>query len=87
MASIVVNVKEDKKIFDYSKSNWIEISISFHQTRELVTIKRNKGREETVIETEALSLVNSSNILVTKLSNYGKNNSEYLSLFKESLQF
>ena len=38
----------------------------------------DKGKEETAIETEALSLVDSSNILVTKLSNYGKSNSENL---------
>jgi signal transduction histidine kinase len=38
----------------------------------------DKGNEETAIETEALSLVDSSNILVTKLSNYGKSNSENL---------
>jgi hypothetical protein len=62
-------------------------SYGFYRTRESVTIKRNKGREETVTETEALSLVDPSNILVTRLSNYGKTNSEYLLLFKESLQF
>jgi hypothetical protein len=67
--------------------NCIEISTSFHRTRELVTIKGNKGREERVIQTEFLSLVDSSNLLVTRLSNYGKTNSEYLLLFKESLQF
>ena len=50
------------------KLDGIEISTSFHRTSEFVTIKRKKGREETVIETEALSLVDSSNILVTKLS-------------------
>jgi signal transduction histidine kinase len=38
----------------------------------------DKGKEEIAIETEALSLVDSSNILVTKLSNYGKSNSENL---------
>ena len=38
----------------------------------------DKGKEETAIETEALSLVDSSNILVTKLGEYGKSNSENL---------
>jgi methyl-accepting chemotaxis protein len=38
----------------------------------------DKGKEEIAIETESLSLVDSLNILVTKLSNYGKTNSENL---------
>ena len=38
----------------------------------------DKGKEETRIETEALSLVDSSNILVTKLGEYVRNNSENL---------
>jgi nitrate/nitrite-specific signal transduction histidine kinase len=44
----------------------------------------DKGKEETAIETEALYLVDSSNILVTKLSNYGKSNSENL-LFNQRI--
>ena len=38
----------------------------------------DKGKEETAIETEALSLVDSSNILVTKLGEYVRSNSENL---------
>ena len=38
----------------------------------------DKGKEETTIETDALSLVDSSNILVTKLGEYVRNNSENL---------
>ena len=41
-------------------------SYGFYRTRESVTIKRNKGREETVTETEARALVDPSNILVTR---------------------
>ena len=66
------------------KMNCMEISILFHRTSEFVTIKRKQGSEETVIETEVLSLVDSSNILVTKLSNYGKSNSENL-LFNQRI--
>jgi nitrate/nitrite-specific signal transduction histidine kinase len=47
---------------------------------EITTLETSidKDKEETAIETEALSLVNSSNLLVTKLSYYGKSNSENL---------
>ncbi len=38
----------------------------------------DKGKEETAIETEARSLVDSSNILVTKLGEYVRSNSENL---------
>jgi signal transduction histidine kinase len=38
----------------------------------------DKGKEETAIEKEALSLVDSSNILVTKLGEYVRSNSENL---------
>ena len=42
----------------------------------------DKGKKA-AIETEALSLVDSSNILVTKLSNYLKSNSEYSLVIQE----
>jgi signal transduction histidine kinase len=53
---------------------------------EITTLEKSidKGKEETAIETEALSLVDSSNILVTKLGEYGKSNSENL-LFNQRI--
>ncbi|HEX2408691.1 MAG TPA: histidine kinase dimerization/phospho-acceptor domain-containing protein, partial [Nitrososphaeraceae archaeon] len=42
----------------------------------------DKGKEETTIETEALTLVDSSNILVTKLGEYVRNNSENLLFYQ-----
>jgi signal transduction histidine kinase len=44
----------------------------------------DKDKEETAIETEALSLVDSSNILVTKLGEYVRSNSENL-LFNQRI--
>jgi hypothetical protein len=44
----------------------------------------DKVKETLLLETEALSLVDSSNILVTKLSDYLKSNSEY-SLFIQGI--
>ncbi len=44
----------------------------------------NKVKETSLLETEALSLVDSSTILVTKLSDYLKSNSEY-SLFIQGI--
>jgi signal transduction histidine kinase len=53
---------------------------------EITTLEKSidKGKEETAIETEALSLIDSSNILVTKLGEYGKSNSENL-LFNQRI--
>ncbi|MGH9981857.1 MAG: ATP-binding protein, partial [Nitrososphaeraceae archaeon] len=47
---------------------------------EITTLEKSidKGKEETAIEIEALSLVDSSNILVTKLGEYVRSNSENL---------
>jgi signal transduction histidine kinase len=42
----------------------------------------DKGKEITAIETEALSIVDSSNTLVTKLGEYLKSNSEYSSFIQ-----
>ena len=47
----------------------------------------DKHKEASKLETEALSLVDSSNLLVTKLSDYLKSNSDLHCLFKNSLQF
>jgi HAMP domain-containing protein len=59
------------------------VTTSFSSSSSLILISIDKNIK-TTLETEALSLVNSSNVLVTKLGEYAKNSSQY-SIFLQIL--
>ena len=95
MVTGVIDLKPLPREFlnDWNKiyQNWLSLKTNIANNiikadDEIITSSEksiDKGKKA-AIETEALSLVNSSNILVTKLSDYLKSNSEY-SLFIQGI--